>query len=158
MPPLPSRAIMRYRPAMSRPGRNLPSETWYSGKDEDREENREEERDELDAGRGGNGDETVGRSSTATSIVARSPVSEVGFPQDEQKRTLPDNCVPQKAQLDIEFCRIQDTAQLESQNSSMAASCYFMTRLKYGYSLRLPCPKPQNITSVPPSRCFASKT
>lgn len=107
---------------MSRPGRNLPSETWYSGKDEDRDE----DRDELDEGRGGRGDETVGRSSTATSIVARSPVSVIGFPQDEQKRTLPDNRVPQKAQLDIEFSRIQDTAQLESQNSSMAVSCYFM--------------------------------
>src|ERR1700733_14242648 len=76
MPPLPSRAMMRYRLASRRPGRKRPSFSRYSaelgGRDaEDEGAGRAEECD----GEGG-----------AKSMVARSSGLLPGVPQDEQKR------------------------------------------------------------------------
>jgi len=90
--------MMRYRDATSRPGRNRPSFSKYSAELEGRED---ELRDE--GGRGGSGDVAV----ASRSIVAMSPVPvfEAGLPQDEQKRTLFDNSVPQAKHLAMNFSR-----------------------------------------------------
>jgi hypothetical protein len=65
----------------------------YSAELEGREE-------DFDAGRGGNGEVDVAKSSVATSSVFAT-----GFPQDEQKPTLFDRSVPQVAHLAMKNSR-----------------------------------------------------
>lgn len=94
---------MRYRPAINRPGRNLPSTTACSGNAEDRDEELREP--DAEGGRGGSGELTVAKSSVGTSsrfvTVGTLSVFGTGRPHDEQKRTLTDNIVPQDEQVDI---------------------------------------------------------
>lgn len=84
---------MRYRPASSRPGRNRPSFNRYSAELEGLDE-------DFGAGRGGNGELDVAKSSVATSSVF-----ETGFPQEEQKRTLFSNSMPHVAHLAMKISR-----------------------------------------------------
>lgn len=90
---------MRYRPAINRPGRNLPSTTAYSGNAEDRED---DARDPDEGGRGGSGELTVAKSSVATSsrfvTVGTLSVFGIGLPHDEQKRTFTGSFAPQEVQ------------------------------------------------------------
>src|SRR5882757_3308396 len=92
MPPLPSNAMMRYRPNNSLPGRNLPSFIKYSAEVEGRDE-------DPDGGRIGEGE--VG----AKSRVATSSVLETGLPQAEQKRMSFASAVPQVEHLAMNFSR-----------------------------------------------------
>src|ERR1700687_244160 len=90
MPPFPSRAMMRYRPASRRPGRKRPS-LKYSAELEGR--------DELEDGvRGGSGEVAVAKSSVATPSVLPA-----GAPHDEQKRPVAGTSVPQDEQVDMIF-------------------------------------------------------
>jgi hypothetical protein len=100
--------MTRYRDATSRPGRNRPSFSKYSAELGGRDD---ELRDDGD--RGGSGDVAV----ASMSIVAMSsvPVFEAGLPQEEQKRTLFDNSVPQAKHLAIEFFPLQSTSDLRPQ-------------------------------------------
>ena len=73
----------------------------YSGKEDDFEDDRDEGRgDDPEDGRGDNGDVAVAKSSVATSSV-----STTGLPQEEQKRTLAGNSVPQNTQFDMKISR-----------------------------------------------------
>lgn len=54
----------------------------------------------MEAGRCGSGELDV-----AKSIVAISSVFEAGFPQEEQKRTSPNNSAPQLEHLDMKISR-----------------------------------------------------
>src|SRR5579871_604559 len=88
IPPRPSSAMMRYRPAIRRPGRNRPSVIRNSAALEDREE---ELREDGDDDRGGVGTSIV----ASTSIVANSSVLPTGRPHEEQKRTSLASSKPQ---------------------------------------------------------------
>src|ERR1700733_1904015 len=90
MPPLPSRAMMRYRPASKRPGRKRPS-LRYSGELEGRDE-------VAEVGRGGSGEVAV-----AKSRVARSSVLPAGAPQAGQYRPVVVTSVPQDEQAGMKF-------------------------------------------------------
>jgi len=88
---------MRYRDATSRPGRKRPSLIWYSAELEGRDDDFPED---PDAGRGGNGEVAVAKSSVATSSVF-----ETGLPQAEQKATLFGSSVPQFEHLTMKISR-----------------------------------------------------
>ncbi len=88
---------MRYRDATSRPGRKRPSFNWYSAELEGRDDGFPED---PDAGRGGNGEVAVAKSSVATSSVFAT-----GLPQAEQKATLSGSSVPQFEHLTMKISR-----------------------------------------------------
>jgi hypothetical protein len=80
--------------------------------------------DELrdDGGRGGRGDVAV----VARSIVAISSVFETGLPQEEQKRTLFDNSIPQAKHLAMTFSRysLLQSSGVEPQTSGLAGNAH----------------------------------
>lgn len=84
--------MIRYRPAINRPGRNRPSPNWNSAELGWRDV---ELRDE--GGFGGSGEVRVTKSSVATSSEF-----ETGRPQDAQKRALSNISIPQLAHLAIQ--------------------------------------------------------
>lgn len=91
--------MIRYRPAISRPGRNRPSPNWYfAGLEWCDAELRD------DGGFGGSGEVTVAKSSVATSSGV-----EAGLPQEEQKRPAAGMSVPQNVH-EVMIFPIQSTA------------------------------------------------
>src|ERR1700688_4118889 len=119
MPPFPSRAMMRERLATRRPGRNRPSFSKYAGELEGRDEE-----SDPDLGRGGSGELAVAKSRVATSSVF-----EAGRPQDEQKRTLFANSVPQLAHLAMKISRYSLNQDLGLQTSDVRTRTLAFSRL-----------------------------
>src|SRR5271165_5712129 len=101
MPPLPSSAMMRYRPASKRPGRKRPSLIRYSAELEGREDERDDDAEGGRGGVGGSGDVAVAKSMVAMSSVFGMGALPVGAPQAEQKRTLLGKSAPQEIHLAI---------------------------------------------------------
>src|ERR1700688_1600578 len=108
MPPFPSSAMMRYRPASKRPGKNRPS-LMYSAELENRD-------DVADGDRGGSGEVAVAKSS-----VARLSVLLAGAPRAEEKRPLTRTSVPQEEQVGMNFTdtvyRVRTKQGLQQGNS-----------------------------------------
>ncbi len=89
--------MMRYRPAMRRPGRNLPSPIRNSAAEPVEDEVRDEECDDPEV-LGGAGEAAVAKSMVATSSALEIGAAEAGRPQLEQKRTAPASSAPQTEQ------------------------------------------------------------